>query len=254
MNKKQCEEFLEAVLNIGKLMIQFGAEISRVEDAFLRICKAYNISKVEIHAITTLIVSTIKTEEGIISTQSVRVGRTSNNLGALEALNALSRNICNTTPKIEEIPKMTNKAIASVKMSYYNCIGYVISAGAFAVFFGGSWLDGIVSAIVGGIVYLMDKFFKVEDDSKLIWTMIMSFIAGSISILLVKLGIGHNIDKVIIGVAMLFIPSLALINGVKDMFYRNIISGLFRVIEAVLVGATIATGFGLAIATWGGIL
>lgn len=254
MNQKQLNDFLEAVLNIGRLMIQFGGEISKVEDAILRICKAYNISKVEVHAITTLIVSTIKTEDGIISTQSVRVGRYSNNLGALEALNGLSRYICSTKPPIDEIPNMTNESISNVKMSYYHCIGYVISSGAFSVFFGGSWLDGIGAAIVGSAVYLMDKFLKVEDDSKLIVSLISSFIAGALSILLVKIGLGQNIDKVIIGVAMLYIPTLALINGVKDMFYRNIISGGFRIIEGILVGAAIALGFGMAIATLGGII
>ncbi|MGL5347861.1 MAG: threonine/serine ThrE exporter family protein [Peptostreptococcaceae bacterium] len=254
MNQKQLNDFLEAVLNIGRQMIHFGGEIGKVEDAILRICKAYNITKIEIHAITTLIVSTIKTDEGLISTQSVRVGRYSNNLGALEALNGLSRYICANKPPIEEINKMTSEAISSVKLSYYHCIGYVISAGAFSIFFGGSLLDGISASIVGGFVYLMDKFFKVEDDSKLIVVLITSFIAGALSIISVKVGLGQNVDKVIIGVAMLFIPTLALINGVKDMFYRNIISGSFRIIEGVLVGAAIAFGFGLAIAMLGGIV
>lgn len=254
MNQKQCDSFLEATLNIARLMLQYGAEIWKVEDAFTRICKSYNISKVEIHAITTQIVATIKTEEGIISTQSVRVGRTSNNLGALEALNTLSRNLCSDKPPVEDILKMTTDAVSSVKMSYYNCIGYVLSAGAFAVFFGGTWLDGLVASIIGVFVYFMDKFSKVEDDNKLVLTMIMSFIAGTLSVLFGKFGIGDNVDKIIIGVVMLFIPSLALINGVKDMFYRNIMSGLYRVIEAVLTAASIAIGFGSAVVTMGGIL
>lgn len=254
MNQEQLNDFLEAVLNIGRQMIHFGGEIGKVEDAILRICKAYNITRVEIHAITTLIVSTVKTDEGLISTQSVRVGRYSNNLGALESLNGLSRYICANRPPIEEIPQMTKEAISSVELSYYHCIGYVISPGAFSIFFGGSLLDGIAACIVGAFVYLMDKSLKVEDDSKLIVVLITSFIAGALSILCVKLGIGENIDKVIIGVVMLFIPTLALINGVKDMFYRNIISGSFRIIEGVLVGAAIAFGFGIAIATLGGIV
>lgn len=253
MNQRQCDDFLESVLNICRLMIQYGAEIWRVEDAFMRICKVYNIPKIEIHVVTTSIVATIKTEEGKVSTQSVRVGRTSNNLGALEVLNSLSRTICTDKPNIEEIPKMTDEILSSVKMSYYNCIGYVISAGAFSIFFGGTFLDGLVASVIGGVVYLMDKFSKIDDNNKLILTMCMSFVAGCLSILAVKIGIGENPDKIIIGVAMLFVPTLALINGVKDMFYRDIMSGLFRVIESVLTGTSIALGFAIAIYLVGGV-
>lgn len=252
MNQKQCDDFLESILHICRLMLQYGAEIWRVEDAFTRICKAYNIPKIEIHVVTTSIVATIRTESGIVSTQSVRVGRTSNNLGALEGLNSLSRKICSDIPTIEEIPKMTDEVLASVKFSSYNCTGYIISAGAFAVFFGGTFFDGLVASVIGGIVYLMDKFSKIEDNNKLVLTMLMSFISGALSILSVKFGIGENSDKIIIGVAMLFIPTLALINGVKDMFYRDIMSGLFRIIEAVLTATSIALGFAIAIALVGG--
>ncbi len=254
ITNEQCNEFLEVVTEIGILMMQYGAEVSRAEDTLSRICKAYEIQKSEVYASTTMVLITIKTKEGLTAVQSARVWSTSTNLGALENLNSLSRTICSTTPEISEIHKMTQKSISSVKMSKYNCIGGVIGVAAFTIFFGGSLLDGLSSAIIGIIVYFMDKYFKVQDYSKLIFTMIMSFVAGILAILLVKIGLGQNLDKIIIGIVMIFIPTLALVNGTKDMFYRNIISGIFRVIESILVAISIALGFGLSIITLGGIL
>lgn len=254
MNQRECEDFLEAILHIGRLMLQFGAEVWRVEDTLLRICKAYKIPKVEVYALTTLIIITVRTEERIASTQSVKVGLISNNLGALEALNGLSRHICSSTPEVGEIKRMTSEAINSKKTGYYNSIGYILAAGAFTVFFGGNCIDGIVAGVIGLIIFFIEKVFKVSDVHKLIYTLIMSIITGALAIFSVRLGIGTNLDKIIIGTVMLFIPALALVNGTKDMFYRDIMTGLFRVIEAVLVATAIASGFGIAIAILGGVL
>ncbi|MGL5749423.1 MAG: threonine/serine exporter family protein [Paraclostridium sp.] len=248
MNQKQSNYFLESILGIGKLMIEFGSEIWKIEDSLSRICKAYNINDFEIYASTTLILATIRINEDIVTTQSIRVGKASPNLGGLEELNSLSRYICFNKPNIEDIKELTKKSVGSIKLSHYNGIGYILAAGAFAVFFGGSYADGLVAGVIGGIVYLMDRLFKVEDGNRLIITAVMSFIAGMITIVCVELGLGNDSGKIIIGVAMLFVSTLALVNGVKDMFYRNIMSGCFRVIESLLGGAAMATGFGLSIA------
>lgn len=254
MTQRECNDFLEYVLNMGRLMVQSGAEVWRVEDSITRICNAYKIFKVEVYVSTTLLVATIKDENGTTCTQSARVGQISNNLGALEALNGVSRNICANKPLIEDIPKITREALDSVKTGYYNLIGYILAALGFTIFFGGDLVDGIVAGAIGIIVFYLDRLAKVEDGNKLIITMINSFISGVIAIFLVKIGIGHNIDKIIIGVVMLFIPALALVNGARDMFYRNIITGIFRVMEAILIATAIAFGFGLAMYLMGGIL
>ena len=254
MNQIQCNDLLENTLEIGKLMLQSGAEIYKVEDTLSRIFKAYEISKTEIYATTTMIVVTIKTKEGTISTQAIKVGKNSHNLGGFESLNSLSRYICEHKPSIEEMPKMIEKCIKSTQLTNYNGLGYILASGGFSVFFGGTLLDGIVAGIIGGVVYFMDNFFKVEDENRLLITVIMTFIAGVLAIFSVKIGFGDNYDKIIIGVAMIFISTLSLVNGVKDMFYRNIVSGCFRVLESILIAAFIVVGFGLSITLTRGIL
>lgn len=254
MTQTECNDFLEAILEIGRKLIQYGSEIRRVEDTLLRICNAYKIEKAEIYATIPLIVVTIKDSSGIIVTHSVRISSLSNNLGGVEILNSLSRKICSTTPPINTLSKIINESIQSINFSYYHSIGNILAASSFSVFFGGSFLDALVAGFIGFIIFIADKFFKIHDSNKLIYTLIMCILSGIIAILCTSLGFGDSIDKIIIGVVMLFIPTLALINGVKDMFYRDIISGLYRIIEGVLIAASIALGFGLSIVLLKGIL
>ena len=253
MTQSECDNFLEAVLNIGRAMVQSGAEIWRVEDALSRIFKSYQIPRAEIYTTTTLLIATIKTGD-IIATQSVRIYKGVNNLGALEKLNHLSRTICSQTPPTEQIQEMTAQAVRTVKKGGYHFIGYTMAAAAFTVFFGGDMADSIVAGVIAAIVFVIEKYLNIKETNTLIYTLIMNFMNGSLAILAVGLGLGQNVDKVIIGIVMLFIPALALVNGIKDMFYRDIHSGIFRVIEAVLIAAAIALGIGLAMILWGGML
>jgi len=54
-----------------------------------------------------------------------------------------------------------------------------------------------------------------------------------------------------IGDIMLLIPGIALTNALRDLFVGDTISGILRLLEAVLQAGIIACGFALAILTGG---
>ncbi len=55
-----------------------------------------------------------------------------------------------------------------------------------------------------------------------------------------------------IGEIMLLIPGLSLVNGVRELFYRDIVTGTYRLVEALILAVAIAAGFGVAIILLGG--
>ena len=67
-------------------------------------------------------------------------------------------------------------------------------------------------------------------------------------------GFGNDAGRVMIGDIMLFIPGLLLVSAVKEMFNRDIVTGLYRMIEAVLTAVAIAGGFGLSYVLLGGVM
>jgi uncharacterized membrane protein YjjP (DUF1212 family) len=72
--------------------------------------------------------------------------------------------------------------------------------------------------------------------------------------LAVYAGIGQNADKVMIGSIMLLVPGINLMNSLRDMMCGDIITGILRLAEALMVAVAIAAGFGIAIMMLGGLL
>ena len=56
-----------------------------------------------------------------------------------------------------------------------------------------------------------------------------------------------NLDKILIGCVMVTIPGVAITYAVRDMLLGNIITGLLRFANSLLVAASIASGYVLAL-------
>lgn len=59
---------------------------------------------------------------------------------------------------------------------------------------------------------------------------------------------------IIIGNIMLLIPGVVLTNSIRDMLSGDMISGLLRLSESVVLAVAIAIGFALSTALLGGML
>lgn len=254
MTDKECEIFLENVLELGRRYVATGAEAQRVEDSMRRICLAYGFKNVEIYAVTSLIVATIKSPDGSHYTQSIRVAGGGTDLGRLEELNAQARYICENTPDVKQLTEEIQGYKKPKPKPVIKCIGYMLAAGGFSIFFGGSIIDGIVSALIAIAIYLMDYNFNLRNVNNVVYTFIASFVSGALAILITHFGFGDNTDKVMIGDIMLFIPGLLLVNSIKEMLNRDVVTGLYRFVEAVFVAVAIAGGFALSVLVIGGAL
>ncbi len=254
MTDKECEIFLENVLELGKQYVATGAEVKRVEETIRRICRTYGFENIEIYAITSLIVATIKAPDGSHYTQSVRINALGTDLGRLEEINAQVRYICESKPSVEELNNTIQNYKKPKPKPIIKCIGYMLAAGGFAVFFGGSVIDGIASALIAIAIYLMDYNLNLRNINNVVYTFIASFASGALALFLTHFSIGQNVDKVMIGDIMLFIPGLLMVNAVKEMFNKDIVTGLYKLIEAVFTAVAIAGGFALSVLLIGGVL
>ena len=248
------KKFLDIVLNIGKEMLICGAEVSRVEDTITRICRAYNVDEVNVFTITSSIVITIKAEDEIY-TQTKRIHNYKTNLDRLDKLNRLSREICRTTPPVTYIKEYYNTILESRTYSFLPVCGtYGLIALSLTIYFGGNIADGIVSGILGILMYLL--IFKSEDIGANITlvTMAIAFIIGTLAVISVKLGFGNDLDKIVTGNIMLMIPGVAITNSLRDMISGGTMSGLLRFAESIIKAIAVAAGFVMATVYLGGFI
>ncbi len=247
VSRSFSDRLLCLALDVGEGMLKSGAEIHRVEESIRMICVSYGVAHVEVFAITSLIVASIRLQDGEYSVQMRRVYNSSNHLLKIEQLNSISRKICTETPSLDEFEAMLDQI--KRKKEYpriLHILGGMLAAGAFTVVFGGSFIDALVAAIMGLCVVLSD-IVQVKNINPTAKCVFISFVCGMLTCILVRFGIGHNEHKIMIGTIMLLIPGLAFGNSLRDMLDGDIIAGIFRLIQSCLTAVMIAIGFGLAI-------
>ncbi len=254
-NNPDLEQVLSLALDLGKAMVQCGAEINRVEETVLRICYAYGIKKTQVFSVISMVYATVISEDGKTHTQMRRIYSNAPNFRRLENLNSLSRKICAKKPDISEARKELEEILSGKnRFDIFICLGYIIAAMAFTVFFGGGLPDCLASAPIALIIYLMSLFIRAKGANFLFFTAVSAAIIGFLSELLVHIGLGCNADIIKIGTVMLIIPGLMLINSVREMLCGDIMSGLLRLLESVIIALAIACGFAVAILAVGWIL
>ena len=159
---ESANEILCAALDLGEHILRNGGEIHRVEDTIERVCNHFGAAHVEVFAIPTLIISSVRLENGDFSHQIRRIKDTGNNLSLLEDLNSISRRLCAGEIKLSEVrPEILAAKGKKVYPKWVLGVSNMFAAGGFAVFFGGSWLDflcgGICGIVVGFVTHILEN-------------------------------------------------------------------------------------------------
>lgn len=248
------DQMLGLVLDIGKSMLECGAQISRVEDTIQSLCQAYGAETVEPWTITSIVQATVRMPDGYHTTQIRRVYETANDLSRLEALNELVRDLQTAHVPLEEAAQKY-KAVLQKKTGSLplTLCGSFLGAGSFAIFVGGDLFDALVSGCVGLVVIaLLSLSFRLNLNS-IARTVLFCFCGGMLSLLCFSFGMGHNVDKIMIGTIMLFTPGILLGNAVKDMLCGDLIAGTLKLLQAIITSVAIAVGYAAAMWLMGGL-
>lgn len=241
---KIAREQLELALDIGVSMMQAGAEINRIEESVSRICKAFGATKVEVFAVRYLIVATVSGNgySGITETRSA--WKYERNLSKLTALNDLSRNICNGIIDYEQIREKFND-IENIKD--WNLIQmmiiYALISSSFTIFFGGDAVDMLVSGFIGLLVAPVDRLLNLIQINSFVRVGCCSFVCGLLAAIAYKAGINISTDMIGIGNIMIFIPGVLFTIAIQEILCNNMLSGVSKIVESIILSLVIATGF-----------
>ena len=252
MTEREQRLIVSRALDVGERMLLCGGEVSRVEDTIYRILKSYGASRVEVFTILSFISLTAVFDAEQVYTENRRVSIVaySNDFARLEQLNSLSREICQTTPGLDEL----TERLAAIDLpprkkqfrELFAMVGYLLSGGAFALFFGGSPLDALGAGVCCLAVWFLNWFFRRSALQRLFHAFLISFIAGALCYLVILLGLGEHPGQLMMAVIMVLIPGIAMTNAMREMLISDTISGILRLVESLLIASAVAFGFALA--------
>ncbi|MCM1024597.1 MAG: threonine/serine exporter family protein [Prevotella sp.] len=247
------KELLKMTSRIGSMLIEYGAEIYRVEDSLNRIAAAYGFGtgekRMEIFAIPTLLVITLNDGDELPLSQTKRIVNRGTNLDRVDKLNNLSRWICTEKPEPEIISRhldeISKRSVYGVPVQF---MSFGVVGAVFTLFFGGDFPDAVVSGILSVLIFFVAGFVNKVKPSVFFQSVICSMVIASCAVLISRTGLTDGFDKVIIGSSMNLVPGITLTNCMRDFIAGDFLAGLYTLIEAILIAVGMAVGAASAIA------
>lgn len=244
------EKLLKVIRIISQIMLESGAEAYRIEDTCTFICHSFGIYQVDSIVLSTGIYITLTPPNDDNRTAISRIKNRAINLSKLNDVNSISRLITSKQITLDEAIIRLNdlKNNVVVHNSLLNIFYAGLTSAFFTLLFGGKFVE-FVSALISGIIvqYVSSKLKTLDSHQFFIGffgAAIISIVAISTTYLL-KTG---DYNKVIVGSTMPLLPGLSMTNAIRDTMRGDLISGLARGAEAILIAASLAAGAGVVFA------
>ena len=248
------EKTLEAILDIGKAMIESGAETHRVEDSMYRLCGAYGFEKCNVWVMPSNIQATVRTPDGEFITQMRHIRSSSMDFAALERLNALSRSACVELPDHGALAARLSELLAIPQRSpVYIYLAGLLSGLGFGLFFNCGPLDLITAALSSLLVCLGVRLLSRIESNPLIFNFILSFLCELFILLCIHLGLGTHPDSITVTVIMLLISAMGTANGLRDLVHLDTLSGMVNITVSFTGAIGIALGIALPLYLFPGV-
>lgn len=244
MNNRVYDVAMEA----GHILLQNGAEISRVEETMERVCKYYGEDTADFFVLSNGIFTTggYGTKKTYAKVRHIPVSGA--RLDKVVAVNQLSREIEEGKYENPEAVMDRLKEISNMPSSknWQRVLASGIGSGFFCVLTGGSLSDCMAAFIAGIILYTYVVLVSEKYLSKILGNIFGGAIIVLVCVVCLKLNIGTHLENIISGAIMPMVPGVAFANGIRDIADGDYISGAVRLLDAVLRFLCIAIGVGAA--------
>lgn len=236
------EDVLEVASEAGHILLENGAEISRVEDTMERISSHYGVHTGHFFVLSNGIFTTSSSNKyanvefipirGIQLSKVVEVNRLSYRIAADKV---------SLTQARAELDAIRDEPM---KPAWEQIVGSAFGAAGFCAVFGGGFMDCAAAYVVGTLLYLFLLFVSSRYLSKIVGGICNSLVATLLCLASYRLGFGSSLSNIIIGAIMPLIPGVPFVNGVRDLADSDYIAGTTRLTDAMLGFFCIALGVG----------
>lgn len=241
-------QLLEMCGYAGKLLIENGAEIYRVEETMVRLCTSFQgVEDAESFVTPTGIMLSI-TVNKTTHTKILRVRNNGVDLNCIDKINELSRQAATSSFTIEELQIRLHAIADEKRYSFLPTLFFgALSAFGFALFFGGNIIVAVCSFVIGMAIKSMSWFMEHHAFNNFFTNAVSAGIGAFFALIFHALFKEAPVDIMIISSIMLLVPGLAITNAIRDTVAGDYLSGVSRGVEAVIVAVAIAAGIGFVL-------
>lgn len=230
----------------GELMAANGAETYRVEDTMIRILQLSKLKTTEVFVTMTGFSVTLDDPKMDSMTVVRRISKREVNLSKVHEVNKLSRELCQEEISLEEALQKLKKMKHEIPPLKGNLLSMTAITAGFTLMFGGKVLEVLLAGVAGLCSALVLKFCKgIKMNTFLCNVLCATTIAIVAYMGKMALSPTYDLDVIIIGSIMPFVPGVAITNAVFDTLHGDYLSGVARALEALVIAVAVAVGIAM---------
>ena len=238
---------MDFIMAAGQTLLENGAEVFRVEQTMEIMARSFHLREFHVYVLTNGIFASAGTAE-ISEVRNVPTRTT--HLGRVAAVNALSREIAEGSMSLDEAEsRLVLARRIPFPKDWVQLVSGMCGAFCFALIFGGTLRSALAAALAG---FLASGYLLLCGRHDLPGGFCKISCAALITLACI-LGcnlLGTSASHAIIGSLMILTPGIAFTMGIRDFVQGDYLSGTIRMIDALLIAASIAIGTGLVLSLY----
>jgi len=237
---------LDCFLLAGKIMMESGAETYRIEDTMIRMAVSQKMMDSHCFVTPTGIMFSPSNE---MATRFVRINSRRTDLERVALVNAVSRKLVAGELTLQQ----AYDEMQIIDQTDYmfpiqiQVLAAAVASACFLILLGGGWEDLPFAFVIGGTAFYIVETILEQTRVKFFAEFIGALAIGLLASLVIYLGLGRDLDTIIIGSVMPLVPGLLITNAVRDLMAGHFVSGLSKGAEAFLTAFAIGAGIALVL-------
>ena len=207
---------LETVVEAGRILMESGAEIYRIEETMTHMAAALQIERFSAYVINRGIFASGINHKGIQESKIISTPDYQVHLGRIEAVNALSRELDakKGSMTVEELfSRLQEIRKEIIPPLWKTLLVYFISIFFLSIAIGSAWPNALASALSVLVMGLVDQ-----------------------------LGIGSQRGIIILGAFILLVPGALYTNAIREFSENNYSTGMSLLLTSVVICFSMAVG------------
>ena len=246
IDEEEYRQITETILLAGRILLESGAETSRVEETIFSMARNFGYYHCEAYVISNII--NVSLEEGR-APKIVRIQANTTDLRKIYEVNLVVKRIIHQEIDTFEAEKILKKIDEKTPM--YSFIYKVLLAGLISFCFlylqGGEWINTPSAVIAGMAGFAIAEGIK----TKTLVLFIPEFI-GAIAIgVLVTLGHALTPDSkltpVLVAGIMPIVPGVLITSAIQDLFSRHMLTFTAKLLQAIVISFAIGSGLAVSL-------
>lgn len=244
--KNDNNKVMQLATEAGHILLENGAEISRVEDTMKRIATAYGVEEKSFFVLSNGIIAT---GQEYAKAEFIPIKGTQ--LSRVADVNQLSRDVTAGKCDLDTLDKRLKEIKHSqAKPWWEQILGIAAGVSSFCILFGGSFYDAVATFIAGLFLGLFMTFTGTHLP-RIFSNLLGGTVGGMLCIVAFRI-IGATTDitvhlpNMIIGTIIALVPGVPFTNGIRDLANEDYIAGATRLLDAFLAFLCIALGVAVA--------